>query len=192
MVHRRSTVIFRSEYWIYFEVYFWFIFFTCPERKFNSEKKSLLILCYFFFLFFFFCFWQIGGMFPRRFPCTLCLEDPESSMLIFPSECSVDCLKNIFFAETLAFLIFLFLSCNFFCFFFQRWDTGALKTTTQLTFDPMGQGTSESKNPLDQMFEHAFMFNRDLSKWKIPTSILSQLRRNILVVMVASSWCLKD
>ena len=22
------------------------------------------------------------------------------------------------------------------------------------------------------MFEHAFMFNRDLSKWKIPTSIL--------------------
>ena len=111
-------------------------------------------------------------MFPRRFPCALCLEDPESSMLIFPSECSVDCLKNIFFAETLAFLIFLFLSCNFFCFFFQRWDTGALKTTTQLTFDPMGQGTSESKNPLDQMFEHAFMFNRDLSKWKIPTSIL--------------------
>ena len=33
-------------------------------------------------------------------------------------------------------------------------------------------GRSDSTNPFDHMFEHAFMFNRDLSKWKIPTSIL--------------------
>jgi len=82
-------------------------------------------------------------------------------------------LKIFFLLKTLAFLIFLFLSCNFFCFFFQRWDTGALKSTTQLIgIELLSGGTSETTNPLDHMFEHAFMFNRDLSKWKIPTSIL--------------------
>ena len=82
-------------------------------------------------------------------------------------------LKIFFLLKTLAFLIFLFLSCNFFCFFFQRWDTGALKSTTQLIgIELLSGGTSETTNPLDHMFEHAFMFNRDLSKWKIGPGVL--------------------
>ena len=103
-------------------------------------------------------------------------------MLIFPSECTVDCFffttqkpqlfsKIFFLLKTLAFLIFLFLSSDFFCFFCQRWDTGALKTTTKFNGMAIG-GRSDRTNPFDHMFEHAFMFNRDLSKWKIPTSIL--------------------
>ena len=54
-------------------------------------------------------------------------------------------------------------------FFFQRWDVGALATSSKIDVE---SGTAITTNPVDYMFEHAFMFNRDLSKWKIGPGIL--------------------
>lgn len=38
--------------------------------------------------------------------------------------------------------------------------------------DPKIDFFGSTTNPLDHMFQHAFMFNRDLSKWKISNTIL--------------------